>query len=216
LHLARGQHVLARSHYDQALSIAEEVGDRRWEGSARSNLGLLCQELGDADQAFDHFSRALVIAKEIGDIRLEYVLQCNLGIFFGKQSEHAKAIAYLRAAAQAAQSNNDLRSEGQFRGYLAVTLARLAQFADATLAWNTAKSLLSTVSDRLSMALLTSQGAEIQLLSGNIVNAAALIASASLEAQELRVEAGSELATAIDAVKERLRSGNAGIQGTST
>ena len=210
LHLARGQHAMARDHYDQALSIADEVGDRRWEGSARSNLGLLCQELGAADQAFDHFSRALEIAKETGDIRLEYVLQCNLGIFFGKQSEPAKAIEYLEAAAQSAQSNNDLRSEGQFRGYLAVALARLARCTDATRAWNTANALLSTVSDRLSTAILTSQGAELQLLCGNAVNAATLIDQATSEAQELRVEAGSELASAIDDIKERLRAQNTG------
>jgi len=215
LHLARGQHALAREHYDQALSLADEVGDRRWEGSARSNLGLLCQELGDADQAFDHFSRALAIAKETGDVRLEYVLQCNLGIFFGKQSEHTKAIAYLEAAAEAARSNNDVRSEGQFRGYLAVALARYGQFADATRVWTVANALLSTISDRLSMALLMSQGAELQLLSGNAENAATLIDLALSEARELRVEPDSELASAIDVIKERLRATRAGAQSLS-
>ena len=138
------------------------------------------------------------------------MLQCNLGIFFGKQSEPAKAIEYLEAAAQSAQSNNDLRSEGQFRGYLAVALARLARCTDATRAWNTANALLSTVSDRLSTAILTSQGAELQLLCGNAVNAATLIDQATSEAQELRVEAGSELASAIDDIKERLRAQNTG------
>ena len=80
IHHDLGELEHARSHYEQALAIASEVGDRRWEGNGRCNLGLLYQEQGRTAEARAQFDMALNIAREVGHIRLEYIVLCNLGI----------------------------------------------------------------------------------------------------------------------------------------
>jgi tetratricopeptide (TPR) repeat protein len=53
--------------YEQALTIAQELRDRRAEGNAFANLGLVHGELGDRDKARACWLSALRIYEEIED-----------------------------------------------------------------------------------------------------------------------------------------------------
>ena len=59
----------ARAHYDAALTVAREVGDRRREGIVLCNLGILHREQGRMDEARAHYDAALAVAREVGDRR---------------------------------------------------------------------------------------------------------------------------------------------------
>ena len=72
----------AIQHYQQALEIAREIGDRRGEGNCLGNLGNAYADLGQVEQAIQHYQQALEIAREIGDRRGEGHDLGNLGIAY--------------------------------------------------------------------------------------------------------------------------------------
>jgi tetratricopeptide (TPR) repeat protein len=183
----------ARSHYERALAIASEVGDRRWEGNGRSNLGLLYQEQGRGAEARAQFDIALSTAREVGFVRLAYVVLCNLGILLTAEGRLAEAVQHLEEAVKGAIANADRRSEGQFRGYLALALAKQGSLDDARESLNRGESLLAASADPLSHALLLCDRAEIELLASQVEAAEAALQRAQRIADELDCRPESEL-----------------------
>ena len=53
--------------YEQRLSIALEMGDRRGEGYALWNMSLALDQLGERAQAIQHAEQALTILEQIED-----------------------------------------------------------------------------------------------------------------------------------------------------
>ncbi len=51
--------------YEQALIIARDIGDRRGEGNALFNTGLVLDKLGDRAKAIAHVEAALEIFEQI-------------------------------------------------------------------------------------------------------------------------------------------------------
>ena len=193
LHHDLGHVEQARSHYESALSLAREVGDRLWEGNAHSNLGLLHQEQGHNAAALAQFQIALATAREIGHVRLEYTVLCNLGIAFEAEGRFAEACEHFERAVEAAITSSDPRSEGQFRGYLASTLARLGRMREARTCLGVGEQLLLDMSDRLSYAVLLCHRAEIETRASQPQAAKQAIESAERLAVELDAGPASEL-----------------------
>lgn len=74
-----GQSRSAIEHYQQALAIAREIGDRGNEGAFLGNLANSYRELGQTGRAIQHYQQALAIAREIGDRSSEGLWLGNLG-----------------------------------------------------------------------------------------------------------------------------------------
>jgi tetratricopeptide (TPR) repeat protein len=53
--------------YEQALSIAREVGDRAGEAATLNNLGAVYDGLRDPGRALDCYEQALPITRGVGD-----------------------------------------------------------------------------------------------------------------------------------------------------
>ena len=69
----------ARAHYDAALAIVREVGDRRTEGTFLGKLGALELRLGRCEEAQAAFARGELLLREVGE-RLELgKLLCRRG-----------------------------------------------------------------------------------------------------------------------------------------
>ena len=51
--------------YEQALVIAQEIGDRRGEGNYQANLGAAYHKLGEVERARGYWEEALRIFEEI-------------------------------------------------------------------------------------------------------------------------------------------------------
>jgi tetratricopeptide (TPR) repeat protein len=81
----------AIEHYQQALAISREIGDRRGEGNRLGNLGLAYADLGQVERAIEHYQQALTISREIGDRRAEAFRCWNLGLLF-EDSDPARAV----------------------------------------------------------------------------------------------------------------------------
>ncbi|WP_284614710.1 ATP-binding protein [Aquabacterium humicola] len=189
----RGELEAARSHIEQALDLAATVGDRRWAGNAHCNLGLVLQEQGHRGAAREQFSRALAIAREIGHVRLAYTVECNLGILAAAEQRLDDADRHLRQAVESAQAAGDRRAEGQFRGYLALNLARRGHGEAARASLAIGDQLLHNVADRLSQALLLCDRAEVESLAACPAAAAKALAAAQCIAIELDCTESSEL-----------------------
>ena len=57
--------------YQQALTISQEIGDRRNEGNWLANMGLDYKQLGDETRAREMWERALAIFEAIEDPNAE-------------------------------------------------------------------------------------------------------------------------------------------------
>ncbi|MGD9216231.1 MAG: tetratricopeptide repeat protein, partial [Desulfobacteraceae bacterium] len=60
-------------HYNQALAISREIGDRLGEGSALGNLGIAYDSLGQYDKAIEHYNQSLLIFEKIKSPNAEKV-----------------------------------------------------------------------------------------------------------------------------------------------
>jgi len=64
--LATGCPCDARAHYDIALSLATEIGDRDLQARAHDGLGHACHATGEPSQARRHWEQAHAIYVELG------------------------------------------------------------------------------------------------------------------------------------------------------
>ena len=60
-----GQVEKAIDHYQQALAISREIGDRRGEGNHLGNLGVAYSDLGQVEKARAMLAQSLAIFEEI-------------------------------------------------------------------------------------------------------------------------------------------------------
>jgi serine/threonine protein kinase/tetratricopeptide (TPR) repeat protein len=88
----------ARAHYQEALVIYREIGDRRGEGAALSGLGTLHRKQGRMEEARVQFDAALAIHREVGNQRSEGCVLASLGLFHYHQGRMEEARSCLEAA----------------------------------------------------------------------------------------------------------------------
>lgn len=193
LHFDLGELDAAREHYERSLAIAQETGDLRWQGNACCNLGLLLLDQGHRTEARTLLEQARELARDAGNARLGYTVACNLGILLVEEDRLAEAEHHLRDAVTSAARAADRRSEGQFRGYLAVAEARQGRLAEARAEIDLGAQALGALSDRLSLALLGCDRAEVEWLAGNALAAREAHAFAASVADELACGKESEL-----------------------
>lgn len=60
----------AIEYYEQALKIAQEIGDRQGEGNQLGNLGIAYKNLGEPRKAIEFLKESLAIGKAIEDPRI--------------------------------------------------------------------------------------------------------------------------------------------------
>jgi predicted ATPase/class 3 adenylate cyclase/Tfp pilus assembly protein PilF len=183
----------ARQHYEQSLAVCEAVGDRLWGGNACSNLGLVLLSQDKHAEARHYLDRALAMAEASGNIRLAYTVRCNLGIALAAEGKLDLAESQFGLSVDAASASDDRRAEGQFLGYLAVTLARLGRPAEAHACLDRGETCLRALADRLSLAVLMCDRAEVARQTGDEQTARVALAGAELIADEIQCEPGSEL-----------------------
>ena len=98
--------------------IAKEIGDKRGEGKAYSNLGNAYDNLGDLKKAIEYHNLHLQITKEVGDRRGEGNAYGNLGNAFYSLGDFKKAMQYLNLHLEIAKEVGDKHAEGKSYGNL--------------------------------------------------------------------------------------------------
>jgi tetratricopeptide (TPR) repeat protein len=93
-----GEPLKAIEHYEQALKISREIGDRRGEGNRLGNLGNAYADLGETRKAIEYHEQALKISREIGDRRGEGNYLGNLGLVYAELDQIPQAIECAKSA----------------------------------------------------------------------------------------------------------------------
>jgi tetratricopeptide (TPR) repeat protein len=97
LHRNQGQLPEAQKHFETALAIARDVGDRRVEGAILYNLGLVHQELGAIAEARRHYEAALANAREVHYPTAQGVVFGSLGDILAKEGRFEEARELLKS-----------------------------------------------------------------------------------------------------------------------
>ncbi len=93
--------------YQQALTIADHLGDRRSVTMALANMAELEQKLGNYHEAISLSAKALLKFEELGDSNFMATCHLNLGKYFSQLQDHEKGEWHtLRAGALYEQMNN--------------------------------------------------------------------------------------------------------------
>ena len=135
----------AIEHYQQALEISRDIGDRRGEGNHLGNLGNAYAGLGEMPKAIEHHLQALEISREIGDRRGEGNHLGNLGSAYARLGEVLKAIEHHQQALEISREIGDRRGEAADLGNLGLAYARLGEMPKAMEHYQQALEIFETV-----------------------------------------------------------------------
>ena len=171
LHANVGRMDEARTCLEQALDLARTLADRRREGTLLCNLGMLHLVQRRLEQAIDVSEQALRVARELGHRRVQGIVSCNLGLAEEERGRTEDALAHFDAGLRVMRDLGDRRHEGQFLGYVGRTRARQRQYELARECFAAAHTLLSEVSDALSLGILLCDLATCEWHAGEAVAA---------------------------------------------
>ena len=79
------------SHFQQAIEIWEQVGNKREEARNLRNLGVVWKALGHSKKSVSHYTKALNLFQEIDDPVQHARTTMNLGIFYYSQGQLQEA-----------------------------------------------------------------------------------------------------------------------------
>jgi len=117
---ATGHHAKAREAYETALSIAEELKDRRGQGVDLGQLGALALAEGKPAEALDCYRRALKLFEPLGEPAMEAVVWHQLGKVFQEMRQWSQAEEHYRKAARILEEQGNLAGAVQTFSQLAM------------------------------------------------------------------------------------------------
>jgi len=126
-----GQVQKAIGFYEQALQMARDANDRRYEGTWLGNLGLCIADLGDKERATRYLEQTLAISIEVGDESGEAADLSNLAKIYSGIGQNTRAIDYCKRALCIDQKTSDRENEALHLGNLGEYYRLLGRSAEA-------------------------------------------------------------------------------------
>jgi tetratricopeptide (TPR) repeat protein len=121
---ATGQPRRALELYEQALSLAQEVGDRQGEAATFNNMALIYRATGQPGRALELYEQALLFVQDVGDRAGETTALNNMALIYRAAGQPERALELYEQALSLAQEVGDRTGE-------AVTLDSMAVMYDA-------------------------------------------------------------------------------------
>ena len=109
---SKGNPLKAANYFRRALSLWEEVGDRRGEAPARLNLGYTTSSSGEQEAAGAHFERALKLARAVGERRVEALALTAQGVLHSLSGREQLALNLHQESLGISRATGDRQSEG--------------------------------------------------------------------------------------------------------
>jgi class 3 adenylate cyclase/tetratricopeptide (TPR) repeat protein len=103
-----GETKTARDYYEQALSLAEQIGDRLGYMKALNNLALNERARGNRGQAFEILGQCLAITRKVGDSMSENTILYQIGYLYKEDENLPEAERFFTEAATIARKTGDL------------------------------------------------------------------------------------------------------------
>ena len=126
-----GEYGKAREYHEKALALSNEIGDRRGEEVAYSNLGTLSLSLSNHEEANEYLQTALSIAKEIGNKKGEASCLGNLGSLCQNLGDFVTASEYYEKALAISKDICDCTTEAVHYANMGTVLECLGEYAKA-------------------------------------------------------------------------------------
>lgn len=142
-----GEYEKAVHLLEEALIIAEDIGERRALGDAYNNLGTIYRTQSKFDQAIDAFAMKLKISQELGDKSGIGIAYCNLGNVYENKGEYEKAIELLNNYLQINEELGSKHGIGIAYSNLAVAYQHSCQYDKAAKSLEDALDISEKIGD---------------------------------------------------------------------
>src|SRR5262249_35338072 len=144
-----GRHRDAELHYERALKIFREVGDRRYEGLFEGNYGLLHRDQERLATARAQFEKCIAALREVGDQRHEGMSLDYLASTLWEEGFLQEARTCLQKAVTMLQEAGDRRQSSIAMAHLGGVLASLSQLEEARVTFGRVDALVAEMDDPL-------------------------------------------------------------------
>ncbi len=125
------QFTSALQSWQQALDVYRNIKDRKGEGIALGNLGIIYRNIGNYPKAINYQEQSLEITRELKDRKGEGNVLGNLGIIYWSLGKYPKAIDYHEQSLAIARELKDRNGEGVALGNLGMTYRDLSNYPKA-------------------------------------------------------------------------------------
>jgi tetratricopeptide (TPR) repeat protein len=102
----------AKQYFENALSSAAKLKDRRREGMTLNSIGGVYDAWGKYDQAIEYYKKSLKITEEIRDRKQEGVTLNNIGMIYYAWGKYDQAIEYYKKSLKIREEVGDRQGEG--------------------------------------------------------------------------------------------------------
>jgi len=147
--VASGQLAEARPHFEAALRLAGDAGDRLGQARALCQLGHLDLAAGQADAAQRGYAQALHGAQALHDQGLECEVRNGLGTLHDTLGQLDEALQQYQAGLAVARRAGDLHREAGLRGNIGNVHASQGRMAEALADYEAALHAAREVGDRV-------------------------------------------------------------------
>ncbi|MEM9162979.1 MAG: tetratricopeptide repeat protein, partial [Cyanobacteria bacterium P01_F01_bin.4] len=155
----------AQTFYQQALTLAQEIGNRASEGRILTNLGLIDRQAGHYDQAEQHYQAALEILTAIGDQASVSSTLNSLGVVYEALGQTDQALDSYQQGLAIAEEIGDQRQIGNLWDGLGGLYYRQARYGKALTAYETALQVHQSIGNPTgATATLTNLGGTYEAL----------------------------------------------------
>jgi CHAT domain-containing protein/Tfp pilus assembly protein PilF len=145
----KGQLKAAIKSWQQALTIYQQLQDRKSEGMVWRNLGATYIVLANYPKAIESLQSFLSIARVTDDLQGQAQGLGNLGIAYKELGDYEKAIASHQQALAIMQEIKDPQGEGQVLGNLANAYEALGKYDKATELYQQSLTIARQIKDRI-------------------------------------------------------------------
>ncbi|MBU2670976.1 tetratricopeptide repeat protein [Actinoplanes bogorensis] len=142
----------AERRYQQALTIAEELGDRAGTASGYHQLGMLAQDRGDYREAERRYQQALTIKEELGDRAGTAGSYHQLGNLAYLTSDYAEAERRYQQALTIVEELGDRASTARSYHQLGMLAQDRGDYGEAERRYQQAESIFEELGDRAGTA----------------------------------------------------------------
>jgi len=127
----KGNYEKALDYYLKALSIKEEIGDKKGMAESYINIGIIHTDKGNYEKALDSYLKALSIKKEIGDKNGMAVSFHNIGVIHHNKGDFEKALEFYLKSLSIKEEIGDKNGMANSYNNIGLLNTNLKKFAEA-------------------------------------------------------------------------------------
>jgi len=147
-----GEYARALKMHEQAMAVAEEVGERAKVAAQYSNIGICHKELGNYKRALKMHEQHKAMAEELG-VRAQVAIACsNLGICHGSLGDHRLALLMHEEARAIEMELGDRSGLAYSAGNLGACYQGMGDFPMAIALFEEFKAMAEEMGDRRGVA----------------------------------------------------------------